>query len=135
MKSSLLTKAKFLITHWSAVEISGSKIFDLDMQITEDSDLCILGFQKDVIGQPKQLSDGYFTVDANTPMAARGRGIVKRITNSVIEERISKSKKMYKRLFRFLSRILGLRTVNSYDDSEWDEWEWLQKKLDKIRKT
>ena len=137
MQRSLLTKAKFLITHWSSVDISGSKIFDLDMQET-DSGSCILGFQKDVIGQPKQLLDRYFTVDADTPMAALlGKGAVKRITNSVIEEHISKSKKIYKRLFRFLSRILGLRTVNSYDGEYMrnSEWEWLQKDLDKIRKT
>ena len=132
MKWSLLTKATFLVKDWSGVDLSYSKIFDMDMQETKDSGSCILGYQHEVIGQPIRLIDGYFTVDQDTPLAARlGRGTIKRISNSVIEEKFSKSKQIPKSLVWFLRKTLGLGTFNQYMENEN---EWIQKKLDKSRK-
>ena len=133
MKRSLLTKSTFLVKNWSGVDLSHSKIFDMDMQETKDSVVCILGYQHEVVGQPIRLLDGYFTVDMQTPMAELlGRGSIKRISNSVIEERILKSKKIPNSLFYFWRNIRGLGTFDDYLNNS--QYGWLQKKLDKIRK-
>lgn len=132
MKRSLLTKAKFLVKNWFGVDLSYSKIFDLDMQEAKASGSCNLGYQHEVLGQPIRLIDGYFTVDVQTPMAELlGGGTIKRISNSVIEERFSKSKKIPKSLFYFWRKIWGLGT---FEEDLLRDYEWVQKKLDKSRK-
>lgn len=133
MKHSLLTKAKFLVKNWFGVDLSYSKIFDLDMQEAKASGSCILGYQHEVFGQPIRLIDGYFTVDVQTPMAELlGGGTIKRISNSRIEERFSKSKKIPKSMLYFWKKIWGLGTFE--EDLLRMNYEWVQKKLDKIRK-
>jgi uncharacterized protein YjbI with pentapeptide repeats len=128
MQHSLLTKAKFIIKDWQNVDISGSKIFDMEIQETKDSGICIMGYQSDVVGEPKVLLNGYFTVDSDTAWA-RGFGIdVKRITNRDIESLRSKT------LTR-LRRILGIKTRYGDDVSLKNiHYEFLQINLDKIRK-
>jgi hypothetical protein len=128
MKSSLLTKSTFLLESWIQVDISGSKIFDMDMQETKDAGSCILDYHSEVVGEPARLLDGYFTVNSDTAWAKRlGGGVVNRITNSQIEEAISKSKT----LLGFFSRALGFGRVDYFND---DYYQGLQKKLDEIRK-
>lgn len=132
MKSSLLTKAKFLVKNWYNVDLSYSKIFDMDMQEANASGICSLGYQHEVQGQPIRLLDQYFTVDVQTPMTKLlGGGTIKRISNSVIEESFSKSKKIPKSLFFYLREIWGLGTFHEYMG---DNYQWLQKKLNKSRK-
>lgn len=133
MKGSLLTKSKFLVKNWYFVDLSYSKVFDMDMQETTDSENCILGYQHEVMGEPLRLLDGYFTVDMDSSKAAiMGNGIIKRITNSVIEKRISESKKIPKSLAWFLRKILGLKTFD--EDLKNHHGGSIQKELDKIRK-
>jgi len=129
MRSSLLTKAKFILKDWLNVEISQSKIFDMDMQVTQDYEICILGYQSDVVGEPKQFLDGYFTVFSDNAWGRGGLSLnVKRITNSVIESRRFKT-------LTWLRRTLGLRTGRGDDGSLINiHYKWLQNELDKIRK-
>ena len=141
MKSSLLTKSTFLVKKWSDVDLSYSKIFDMDMQETKDSGSCILGYQYKVLGQPIRLLDGWFTVAMDTPDAIAEAKLfnrhVNRITNSRIEEELSKSKKISESPFRFLKRILVLGIGQEAWNDEYLKnfnYGWLQKRLDKIRK-
>jgi len=129
MQYSLLTKATFLLEHWNDVDISMSKIYDMDMQETKDSGLCILGYQPWVWGEPTRLLDGYFTVNMSTVSPKKFIGTnLKRISNSSIEENISKSNT----LIGFFSRALGFGSVDYYDK---DYYQWLHKELDKFRKS